>query len=156
MWVHSVPASRRIEQGYNGVPYPSRNQEAHAITLWYKRDSRSIPEKNEMTFEDIGNAKIMYDEFLIFGRTEEEHNLALARVMQRAQDCGLTFCAEKCKFHQQKVSYFGLIFSLNEVSAGPNKVSAKHNASWPRSGKEAMSFISMAKTLAADFIPDFA
>ena len=156
MWVHSVPASRRIEQGYNGVPYPSRNQEAHAITLWYKRDSRSIPEKNEMTFEDIGNAKIMYDEFLIFGRTEEEHNLALARVMQRAQDCGLRIGANECKFHQQKASYFGLIFSSEGFSADPNKVSAIRNESQPSKGKEALSLISMAKAIAADFIPDFA
>ena len=112
--------------------------------------------ENEMTFGDIENVKIMYDDFLIFGRTEEEHNLALARVMQRAQDCGLTFGAKKCKFHQQKVTYFGLVFSSEGVSADPNKVSAIRNASQPRSGKEALSFISMAKAIAADFIPDFA
>ena len=42
------------------------------------------------------------------------------------------------------------------MSPDPRKVSALKAATRPINGKEALSFISMAKAISADFIPDFA
>ena len=62
----------------------------------------------------------MYSDFLIYGKNEEEPNIALARVLQRAEDCGLTCCAKKFKYSQKKMNYFGLVFA--GVWANPRKV----------------------------------
>ena len=52
----------------------------------------------------------MYDDFLIYGKNEEEHNIALAKVLQRAEDCGLSFGAKKFKYSQNKMNYFRLVY----------------------------------------------
>jgi len=75
--------------------------------------------------------------------------------LQRAKDCGLTFGKKKCKFNQERVSYFGVIFSKEGVSPDPKKVADLKNAEAPKSSKEVLSFICMAKAVAADFIPNF-
>ena len=59
--------------------------------------------------------KFMYDNFMIYGKNKEEHNIALARVLPRTEDCGLTFSAKKCELNQKQVNYFGLLFAEEGV-----------------------------------------
>ena len=47
-------------------------------------------EEIHQTLADIPSARNIYDDILIYGKTEREHNLALIRVLQHLQDCGLT------------------------------------------------------------------
>ena len=60
---------------------------------------------------DIDNAENIYDDILIYGKTKQEHDKALARVLQRLQDCGLTLNQKKCIFDQSEVIFFGMKFS---------------------------------------------
>ena len=101
-------------------------------------------QENEKTFGDIENVRVIYDDFIIFGKTREEHNLALARVLQRAEDCGLTFGRKKCQLNKNEVSYFGVTFNEKGVFPDKTKVNDLKAAEKPKNGKEALSFVCMA------------
>ena len=105
--------------------------------------------ENEKTFQDIDHLRIIYDDFIVHG-TKAEHNRALARTLQRAKDCGLTFSLKKCQFNKPQVP-----FSKQGMSADPEKVKDLKGAAPPTNSSEAHSFICMAQAVAADFVPNF-
>jgi hypothetical protein len=51
-------------------------------------------------------------------------------------EIGLTLNDEKCLFNQNKLTFFGLVFSSDGISADPAKVSAIKNAPAPRCVKD--------------------
>lgn len=64
------------------------------------------------------------DDIIIFGRTKEEHDERLRRVLEKLDASGLTANAEKCEFGRRSIEFFGLIFGENGVSSSPERVKA--------------------------------
>ena len=50
-------------------------------------------------FEDTEKCVVIVDDSLVWGKSEEEHDLTLEKVLQRAEETDLRFNEEKCKFH---------------------------------------------------------
>ena len=46
-------------------------------------------EEVRKTLSDINNCENIYDDIIVYGRDQKEHNQALIRVLQRLKDCGL-------------------------------------------------------------------
>jgi len=76
-----------------------------------------------------GKIVIYMDDILIFTQTMEEHQDIVRRVLQILADNKLSLHPKKCKFHQTKVNYLGVILSQNSVEADPTKI--KGVADWP-------------------------
>jgi len=76
-----------------------------------------------------GKIVIYMDDILIFTQTIEEHRDIVRRVLQILADNKLSLHPKKCKFHQTKVDYLGVILSQNSVEANPTKI--KGVADWP-------------------------
>jgi len=76
-----------------------------------------------------GKIVIYMDNILIFTQTIEEHRDIVRRVLQILADNKLSLHPKKCKFHQTKVDYLGVILSQNSVEANPTKI--KGVANWP-------------------------
>ena len=110
--------------------------------------------ENEKTFQDIDHLRIIYDDFIVHG-TKAEHNRVLARTLQRAKDCGLTFSLKKFQFNKPQVPFYGVVLSKQGMSADPEKVKDLKGAAPPTNSSEAHSFICMAQAVAADFVPNF-
>ena len=53
----------------------------------------------------------IYDDVLVFGATEYDHHLAFLRLLQRFEDCGLTFNLDKCEFFKKEIEFFGYQFT---------------------------------------------
>ena len=51
------------------------------------------------------------DDFIVFGKDNAHHDRALENVLQRFQECGLTFKPKKCKFRLPQIEFFGFVFS---------------------------------------------
>ena len=51
------------------------------------------------------------DDILIFGKTPEEHDEALERVLRRFVEPGLTLNRKKCEFYKPELEFFGMKFS---------------------------------------------
>ena len=95
------------------------------------------------TLSDIPNCENIYDDILVYGRDQEEHNKTLMRVLQCMEDCGLTLKKEKCEFNKAEIKFFGCIFSKEGMRTDPEKVRAIAEAKEPQTVPEMRSFLGM-------------
>ena len=86
----------------------------------------------EKTVGDMNLIEVLVylDDVIVFGRTLEEHEERLEKVLRRLHDEGLKISMEKCQFYQPSVSYLGHIVSAEGVATDPQKLEAV--TSWPR------------------------
>ena len=75
-------------------------------------------------FEGCKGTNVVYDDILVHGRTEEEHNENLENALKRAQERGVLLNHRKCKFKLDQVEYLGYIISKEGLKCNPEKVSA--------------------------------
>jgi len=70
------------------------------------------------------------DDILIFTQTMDEHRNIVKQVLQILANNKLLFHPKKCKFHQTKIDYLGVIIS--QVSIGANPTKTKGVTDWPK------------------------
>ncbi|XP_040216142.1 uncharacterized mitochondrial protein AtMg00860-like [Rana temporaria] len=73
---------------------------------------------------------VYLDDIIVFGRTLEDHEQRLEKVLKRLHEEGLKLSREKCQFYQPSVHYLGHIVSAEGISTDPEKLEAV--TSWPR------------------------
>jgi hypothetical protein len=103
----------------------------------------------------IKGAENVSDDIIIFGKSQEEHDEALSKVLHTLHKAGLTVNLKKCEFSKSTIEFFGHIFSQGGLSPDPQKVQALKDTSEPRNASEVRSFIGMAQ-YSARFIKNFA
>ena len=111
-------------------------------------------EEIKQTFSDIPKALNIYDDIIVFGKTKQEHDMALVQTVVRLNDCGLTANAPKCIFDRPKLEFFGLMFSKTGTSPSEEKVKAIQNLGVPQNASEVRSFLGMAN-FSCHFIPNY-
>ena len=89
------------------------------------------------------------DDILVYGKSPEEHDNNLKQVLSRLCEKGLTLNKKKCAFSQDN------IFSKEDMSPDPDKVSTLNNASAPSNPTEVRSLLGMAN-YCSHFIPNYA
>lgn len=72
---------------------------------------------------------VYLDDLIVFGRSLEEHEERLLRVLDRLGEVGLKLSPDKCQICQTQVKYLGHIVSADGVSPDPSKIEAV--AKWP-------------------------
>ncbi len=102
--------------------------------------------------QDLPGVVSIADDITIFGRTEEEHDENLIKLMKRAQETGLVFNPSKCKLKAQEVTFFGNIYSKTGVKPDPKKVEAINKLKEPSNKQELQTFLGMITYLSA-YIP---
>ena len=83
------------------------------------------------------------DDFLIRGKTIEEHDSNLEKVRQRLIELNLTTKENKDQIRQQQVDFWGLVLSSKGVRMDSEKVKAIQNCSRPENQAALKSFIGM-------------
>ena len=86
--------------------------------------------------------------------TQEERDATLIRVLQRFQDCGLTFSCKKCEFNKESIKFFGVIFSNKGLLPDPDKVEALTKLPASVDTQEVCLFLGMLN-FCAPFIPNY-
>ena len=134
----------------------------HMGLFQYKRLNFGISSASEIFQEticnvirDIDGAKNISDDIIIYGKTQADHDKALDATLRRLSDKGLTLNKEKCHFNQDKVDFYGLVFSSSGISPDPKKVSAIKDIAQPRNVSEVKSFLGMMN-YCARFVKDYA
>ena len=82
------------------------------------------------------NAISIYDDVLVFGDTQEEHDQALRHILPLWWSHGLTLNMRKSRFNLRSVTLFGKVFSSEGISPDRNKVAALQAAGPPQSQAE--------------------
>ena len=107
----------------------------------------------EKHFGDISGALPIFDDIIIGGRDEQEHDLILRKVLTRARERNIKFNRDKIQFRVNKVKYMGEVVSELGFSPDPDKISAIHNMPTPSSKQDLQRLLGMINYL-AKYIPN--
>lgn len=95
------------------------------------------------------------DDVLVWGRTQDEHDMRLHAVLQKAQETGITLNMDKCELTRHTVKFLGHVLSADGVKPDPEKTSAVQEMDPPKNVSELRSFLGMVNQLGR-FIPHLA
>ncbi|XP_028416022.1 uncharacterized protein K02A2.6-like [Dendronephthya gigantea] len=109
----------------------------------------------QQALQGIPGVKNISDDIIVFGRTQEEHDAALADTFQRLREKGLTLNGSKCVYNKQNLAFFGYVFSAKGMSADPKKIAAICDATPPTNPSEVRSFLGLTG-FCSRFIPNYA
>uniref|UniRef100_A0A8C7WVL3 Gypsy retrotransposon integrase-like protein 1 n=1 Tax=Oryzias sinensis TaxID=183150 RepID=A0A8C7WVL3_9TELE len=84
---------------------------------------------------------VYLDDIIVFGKTLEEHEYRLLKVLDRLQEVGLKVSLDKCQFCQPRVKYVGHIVSEKGITTDPEKVEVVKNWKEPTDLKTLKSFL---------------
>ncbi|KAK3556101.1 hypothetical protein QTP70_005240 [Hemibagrus guttatus] len=84
---------------------------------------------------------VYLNDLIVFGRTLEEHEERLMKVLDRLEEWGLKVSIDKCQFCQPQVKYVGHIVSAMGVALDPEKVAAVNQWKEPTDLKSLRSFL---------------
>jgi hypothetical protein len=66
----------------------------------------------------------IYDDIIVHGKNEEEHNRNLELLLQRIQAKGLTINVDKCHLNMPQIEFMGHILSEHGIGVAESKVTA--------------------------------
>ena len=128
----------------------------------YKRLSsgvNSAPEKYQQIIRqvvsDIEGVQNIADDLIVHGKSIEEHDQSLHKVLQRLEEKNLTLHPMICEFRMDKVVFMGLLLSKYGIGPTQERVHAVLEAVQPTTPTEVQSFLGMV-AFNARFIPNFA
>lgn len=84
---------------------------------------------------------VYLDDLIVFGKTLEEHEERLLKVLDRLQEYGLKVSIDKCQFCQPQVKYVGHIVSAEGIATDPDKIIAVTRWKQPIDLKTLQSFL---------------
>ncbi len=96
------------------------------------------PSVGDMNFLEV---LVYLDDLIIFGRTIEEHEERLLKVLDRLREEGLKLSLDKCQFCRTSVTYVGHVVSQEGIATDPSKVEAVITWPRPRTVTELRSFL---------------
>ncbi|XP_072169003.1 uncharacterized protein [Diadema setosum] len=94
------------------------------------------------------------DDIVVYGATEAEHDRNLLHLMNAAKKHGLTFNSSKCNIKQNRVTFFGNVYTKDGIKPDPKKVSDLQSLPAPTCKTELQQFLGMM-TYLSPFIKDF-
>ena len=86
---------------------------------------------------------VYLDDVLVFGRTLQEHNENLTKVLARIRQAGLRLKPKKCSFAQQSVEYLGHVVSAEGIQTDPKKLMAVRQYLVPTNVQSLRSFLGL-------------
>ena len=75
----------------------------------------------DMIIEKCPRALALIDDVIIHGKTKEERDHNLQKLMETARTAGLTFNSSKCAINPKQVKFFDAIFDENGIHPDPQK-----------------------------------
>ena len=107
----------------------------------------------EKHFGDISGALPVFDDIIIGGKSEEEHDLILPKVLTRARERNIKFNRDKIQFRGNQVKDMGEVVSELGFSPDPEKISAIHNIPPPSCKQDLQRLLGMINYL-SKYIPN--
>ena len=107
----------------------------------------------EKHFGDMSGALPIFDDTIIGGRDEQEHDLILRKVSTRARERNIRFNRGKIQFRVNKAKYMGKVVSELGFSPDPEIISAIHNMPTPTCKQDLQRLLRMIN-YPAKYIPN--
>ena len=84
------------------------------------------------------------DDILIYSNSKKKHQTHIQKVLAVLQKARLQADIDKCEFHITKISYLGLIISIEGIRMDPKKVEAVQNWETLTCVRDVQAFIGFA------------
>ena len=107
----------------------------------------------EKHFGDISGALPVFDNIIIGGKNEQEHDLILRKVLTRARERNIKFNRDKIQFLVNQVKYMGEVVSELGFSPDPEKIYAIHDMPTPSCKQDLQRLLGMINYL-GKYIPN--
>lgn len=104
-------------------------------------------------FGDIEGVSPYFDDLIIATETEQQHEVALQAVLDRARKFNVKFNLSKLQFKQNRVQFLGLIISADGIRPAPKHMRAIAEMPPPADKSAVLRFLGLVKFLAR-FIPN--
>uniref|UniRef100_A0A3B3RYT1 Gypsy retrotransposon integrase-like protein 1 n=1 Tax=Paramormyrops kingsleyae TaxID=1676925 RepID=A0A3B3RYT1_9TELE len=105
--------------------------------------------------DGLQNVANYLDDIIVWGRTVQEHDLALQNVLQRLRDAGLQLNNSKCQFRKQSLKFLGHKVTAQGIQVDQEHLSAILDAPVPSDAVQLRSLIGLLSWY-NKFIPNFA
>ena len=109
----------------------------------------------QQTLDGCDGVQSIFDDIVVHGKTQAEHDKHLEATLQRLCEKGLTLNIDKCQFNMSHIEFMGHILSEHGVGLAKSKVEAVQNARQPKSVSEVRSFLGLVN-FSGRFIPNLA
>lgn len=104
----------------------------------------------DSSLEGLTGVTGIADDNFVYGRTEEEHDENVRKLMERARVKGVKFNKEKLQLKCKEVSFFGHTWSPQGIKSDNKKVSAILNMKPPEDVKSLQSFLGLTNYLTSN------
>lgn len=104
-------------------------------------------------FGSIKNVCVYFDDILISGKTQQEHDEALEQVVKQVRKSNIKFNLNKLQYGKSEVHFSGMIFSEQGIAPDPERVKSVVELKIPQNTKQLQSFLGMVNYLQI-FIPN--
>jgi len=115
--------------------------------------SDAAQEMIECHFGDISGVLAIHDDIIIVAENENEHDIILQKILQRARERNIKFNLKKIQFRIPQVRYLGNIVSNTRLQLDPIKINPITNMPTPTTEVELQRFLGMVNYL-RQFIPN--
>ena len=115
--------------------------------------SEIFQQKIEELFSGMDGVANAQDDIIVWGSTQEEHDLKLKEVIQIISEAGLKLNKDKCEFGVSSLLYLGHIISKEGIIADPSKIKAITEMPIPADKKGVQRLLGMVNYV-GKFIPN--
>lgn len=102
---------------------------------------------NYEIFGDIDGVQVYFDDLIISGTTELEHDMNIRKVLDRAVKYNIKFNKSKVQFKSQKVKFMGQYFSSRGIEPSQTHIKAIVDMPKPQCKSDVLRLLGMAKFL---------
>ena len=115
----------------------------------------AFQQKMKETLAGLDGCEAIMDDTIVYGKTEQEHDSRLKKVLARVRKSGLKLNKAKCHFKQKQVKFFGHIISEDGIQPDKDKIKAIIDMPAPSSVTELRTICGMLNYL-SKFVPEMA
>lgn len=101
---------------------------------------------------DLPGTAVVMDDILAWGKTQQEHDENIRRLLQRCRNVNLRLNPKKCQFGKTEVRYLGQVLTGDGITVDPDRIQDILEVKEPRDPKELRTFLGMI-TYLSNFIP---
>ena len=108
-------------------------ESSHDVTTFCTQDGQVLA--------DCPGTVNIAEDIVVHGRTTEEHDRRLLKVLERLHERGLTLNSKKCSFRMPRVEFMGFLLSVHGIGPTAEKVRAVTEAEQPKNAANPVSHL---------------
>lgn len=140
-WQLELEASSR---GYTAFSSPTGHYQWRRVPMGLVNAPAVFNQRMVLAFGTMPFVHVYFDDVIIAAPTQEEHDTALAAVLDRALQLSLVFNPAKCVFLAAELPVLGFLLTRHGLATDPAKTDALRERVPPTTVKELQTFLGLA------------